>query len=204
MLALTAAWVSGLVSLKAIHERDARALGVVLGLERSPSVRTLWRAIEGTVNKRLFGTFGGHEALFRWLLPEAVKRGYGRKRTIFLADGARAIWKRQEKYPEGIAHLTGHRKPIREEFQDVPDTARQREDNGETEIFDEFSTACASISLAVAAGSPRAAPAAPTLPRTRACRAPGRCHTRCRQGPRPAAARRHLPEGNSDDPRPRP
>jgi len=29
-----------------MHERDARALGVVLGLERSPSVRTLWRAIE--------------------------------------------------------------------------------------------------------------------------------------------------------------
>ncbi len=33
MLALTAAWVSGLISLKAIHERDARALGVVLGLQ---------------------------------------------------------------------------------------------------------------------------------------------------------------------------
>lgn len=53
---------------------------------------------EGPVNKRVFGTFGGHEALFQWLLPEAIKRGYGTKRTIFLADGACAIWRRQEKY----------------------------------------------------------------------------------------------------------
>jgi hypothetical protein len=35
----------GFGSLEAMHERDARALGVVLGLERSPSVRTLWRAV---------------------------------------------------------------------------------------------------------------------------------------------------------------
>lgn len=45
LLALSAAWVSGFGSLEAMHERDARALGVVLGLERSPSVRTLWRAV---------------------------------------------------------------------------------------------------------------------------------------------------------------
>lgn len=45
MVALSSAWASGLGSLEAMHERDARALGVVLGLERSPSVRTLWRAV---------------------------------------------------------------------------------------------------------------------------------------------------------------
>ena len=45
LLALMAAWGAGYSSLEALHERDARALGVVLGLERSPSVRTLHRAI---------------------------------------------------------------------------------------------------------------------------------------------------------------
>jgi hypothetical protein len=39
--ALLAAWGAGYGSLEAMHERDARALGVILGLERSPSVRTL-------------------------------------------------------------------------------------------------------------------------------------------------------------------
>ena len=46
LLALCAAWAAGLPSLEAMHERDARALGVVLGLERSPSVRTLHRALK--------------------------------------------------------------------------------------------------------------------------------------------------------------
>lgn len=45
MFALMAAWSAGFPSLESMHERDARALGVVLGLERSPSVRTLHRAI---------------------------------------------------------------------------------------------------------------------------------------------------------------
>lgn len=44
-IALLAAWGAGFGSLEAMHERDARSLGVVLGLERSPSVRTLHRAI---------------------------------------------------------------------------------------------------------------------------------------------------------------
>jgi transposase len=43
--ALLAAWGTGYGSLEAMHERDARAMGVILGLERSPSVRTLHRAI---------------------------------------------------------------------------------------------------------------------------------------------------------------
>jgi hypothetical protein len=43
--ALLAAWGAGYGSLEAMHERDARALGMILGLERSPSVRTMHRAI---------------------------------------------------------------------------------------------------------------------------------------------------------------
>lgn len=46
LLAMMAAWVAGYRSLEAMHERDARALGVILGLQRSPSVRTLHRAVE--------------------------------------------------------------------------------------------------------------------------------------------------------------
>ena len=45
MLSMLSAWSAGLPSLEAMHERDARAMGVVLGLERSPSVRTLHRAV---------------------------------------------------------------------------------------------------------------------------------------------------------------
>lgn len=43
--ALACAWVAGFPSLESMHERDAGGLGVVLGLERSPSVRTIHRAI---------------------------------------------------------------------------------------------------------------------------------------------------------------
>jgi len=45
-LTLMCGWVAGYGSLESMHERDARSLGVVLGLERSPSVRTLHRAID--------------------------------------------------------------------------------------------------------------------------------------------------------------
>jgi hypothetical protein len=45
LLALMAAWSAGYRSLEAMHERDARALGLVLGQERCPSVRTMHRAI---------------------------------------------------------------------------------------------------------------------------------------------------------------
>lgn len=45
VIALACAWVAGFKSLESMHERDARGLGVVLGLERSPSVRTAHRAI---------------------------------------------------------------------------------------------------------------------------------------------------------------
>lgn len=46
MYALICGWAAGHRSLESMHERDARGLGVILGLERSPSVRTLHRAIQ--------------------------------------------------------------------------------------------------------------------------------------------------------------
>ena len=49
-MALACAWVAGCASVESMHERDARGLGVVLGLERSPSVRTLHRAIAQMVD----------------------------------------------------------------------------------------------------------------------------------------------------------
>lgn len=54
--------------------------------------------LEGPVNKRMISTFESHEALFVWLEPEARKRGYGTKRTLFLADGSEHIWRLQQRY----------------------------------------------------------------------------------------------------------
>ena len=63
------------------------------------AIYTLRRSADGTcegpLHKRLYGTFESHAALFTWLHHEAVKRGYGTKRTMFLADGAEAIWDQQ-------------------------------------------------------------------------------------------------------------
>ena len=63
------------------------------------AIYTLRRADDGTcegpIHKRLYATFDSHAALFKWLHHEAVKRGYGTKRTLFLADGAEAIWDQQ-------------------------------------------------------------------------------------------------------------
>lgn len=57
--------------------------------------------LDGPVNKRVYATFNGHKALFKWLHQEAIKRGYGTdkfERVHFLADGAKAIWKLQKMY----------------------------------------------------------------------------------------------------------
>jgi hypothetical protein len=54
--------------------------------------------LEGPINKRLIATFASHAELFRWLVDEANKRGYGKKRTVFLADGSDHIWTLQQKY----------------------------------------------------------------------------------------------------------
>lgn len=50
---------------------------------------------EGPIHKRTYATFESHAALFKWLHLEATKRGYGTKRTLFLGDGAEAIWDQQ-------------------------------------------------------------------------------------------------------------
>lgn len=53
---------------------------------------------EGPINKRIIATFESHEALFIWLQREAIKRGYGIKPMLFLADGSEHIWRLQRKY----------------------------------------------------------------------------------------------------------
>lgn len=62
------------------------------------TLRKTAHGMEGPINKRLYATFKSHDALFKWLLVEATKRGYGTKRTLFLADGSDHIWRSQEKY----------------------------------------------------------------------------------------------------------
>ncbi len=56
------------------------------------TLRTTEDGCEGPIGKRLYATFESHAALFAWLATEAKKRGYGKKRTLFLADGAETIW----------------------------------------------------------------------------------------------------------------
>lgn len=67
-------------------------VGVLYTLKTTPD------GLEGPVGKRLYATFESHEALFIWLRREADKRGYGRKPTMFLADGSDTIWRLQEQY----------------------------------------------------------------------------------------------------------
>lgn len=72
-------------------------VGVLYTLRKTPDG---W---EGPINKQLIATFESHDALFRWLHEHARRRGYGRKRTLFLADGFPAIWARYERYfPKAI------------------------------------------------------------------------------------------------------
>lgn len=62
------------------------------------TLRTTPRGLEGPINKRLIATFTSHAELFGWLELEATKRGYGKKRTVFLADGSEHIWSLQQKH----------------------------------------------------------------------------------------------------------
>jgi hypothetical protein len=48
--------------------------------------------LDGPFNKRVIATFGSRRRAFEMALREALKRGYGKKPTYFLADGSRAIW----------------------------------------------------------------------------------------------------------------
>jgi hypothetical protein len=56
------------------------------------------KGVEGPISKRVIATFENYEALFELLQPQAIKRGYGHKRTVFLADGAEHLWRMQQKY----------------------------------------------------------------------------------------------------------
>ncbi len=67
-------------------------LAVIYTLRQTPD------GLEGPINKRIIGTFDSHRALFDWLSLEATKRGYGSKRTLFVADGSEHIWALQEEY----------------------------------------------------------------------------------------------------------
>ena len=67
-------------------------VGVLYTLQRTAE------GLEGPIHKRLYATFESHRALFKWLRYEADKRGYGEKRTVFLADGSEHIWRLQKEY----------------------------------------------------------------------------------------------------------
>ncbi len=68
-------------------------VGVLFTLKQRPD-----GTMEGPLNKRMIATFDSHRALFEWLHCEAVKRGYGTKRTVFIADGSDHIWKLQKEF----------------------------------------------------------------------------------------------------------
>lgn len=70
-------------------------VGVVYTLRETPD------GVEGPIHKQMLATFHSHDALFRWLREHADRRGYGRKRTLFLGDGSDHIWRCQEKYFPG-------------------------------------------------------------------------------------------------------
>lgn len=75
-------------------------VGVIYGLKRTPA------GMEGPIHKRIYATFESHDALFVWLHREALKRGYGRKQVLFLADGCAHIWRLKDKYfPEAESCL---------------------------------------------------------------------------------------------------
>jgi hypothetical protein len=94
LLALMAAWGAGYGSLEAMHERDARALGVVLGLERSPSVRTLHRAI--TQMSAVFDPIALDASLMRGVLLARMP-----ERLWFGADGHFKVYSGQAPIDKG-------------------------------------------------------------------------------------------------------
>jgi hypothetical protein len=65
------------------------------------TLKTTKAGLEGPLNKQVIGTFESHRALMAWAQREAIKRGYGKKRTLFLADGSDHIWRlKDELFPE--------------------------------------------------------------------------------------------------------
>jgi hypothetical protein len=67
-------------------------LGVIYTLRKTKD------GYDGPINKRVIGTFESHRALMKWLQREAIKRGYGHKKTLFLADGSEHIWREKEAF----------------------------------------------------------------------------------------------------------
>jgi hypothetical protein len=71
------------------------AVGVIYTLRRTPD------GLEGPINKRVYGTFESYRAVFKWLLCEAKKRGYGTPKftqVLFVADGAEVLWDLQQEF----------------------------------------------------------------------------------------------------------
>lgn len=65
------------------------------------TLKTTQAGLEGPINKQVIGSFDSHRALMTWALREATKRGYGEKRTLFLADGSEHIWRlKDELFPK--------------------------------------------------------------------------------------------------------
>jgi hypothetical protein len=63
-------------------------------------------SVEGPLNKRVIATHESHEELFKLLEVVAKKRGYGKKKTIFLSDGSQHILDRQRRFfPDAIPCL---------------------------------------------------------------------------------------------------
>lgn len=67
-------------------------VGVLYTLRRTSD------GLDGPIGKRVYATFTSHEALFVWLRKEADKRGYGAKKSLFIADGSEHIWRFQQQY----------------------------------------------------------------------------------------------------------
>jgi hypothetical protein len=65
------------------------------------TLETTKNGIEGPINKRVIATFESHRASMLWAKREATKRGYGKKRTLFIADGSEHIWRlKKELFPD--------------------------------------------------------------------------------------------------------
>jgi hypothetical protein len=94
VVALVTAWASGFGSLEAMHERDARALGVALGLERSPSVRTLHRAIAQMLEG--FDPIAFGASLLRGLIA-----AFGKVPRVFGIDGHFKAYSGKEPIDKG-------------------------------------------------------------------------------------------------------
>ncbi len=71
---------------KTKNGRSAK-LAVIYTLRRLPD-----GSVQGPINRRILGTFGSRSELVRRVKKEALLRGYGKKRTLFLADGATTLW----------------------------------------------------------------------------------------------------------------